>query len=438
MELETYKKLDYKETLSYLFSQLPMYQRVGPVAFKKDLSNTLRLCEKLSEPQKKFKSVHIAGTNGKGSVAHMLAGILQTAGYKTGLYTSPHLKDFRERIKINGKEISEDEVVEFVEQNSVHFESIKPSFFEMTVVMAFNHFAKHKVDIAIVETGLGGRFDSTNILEPILSVITNIGLDHTKMLGDTLEQIAFEKAGIIKQEVPVVVGESSQDTKKVFEEKAKNMNSELIYAGISYVVKSIKENTTGILLDLEKGHEQYKELTIGLRGRYQIKNSLTVLQAIEVLQNLDFEIERADVYDGLLNFPILTGLQGRWQIIQESPMVICDCAHNAEALTVVFEQVSNLKFDSLRIVLGTVDDKDIKPLISVLPKEARYYWCEANIPRALNKEFLQKSAKEYSLDGDVYSSVNEAFMQAKNDADTHDLVLITGSSFIVAEVLTLM
>jgi len=405
--------MTYQDTLNWMFSQLPMYQRQGKTAFKKDLSNTLKLAEHLNNPENKFKSVHVAGTNGKGSTSHILASVLQEAGYKVGLYTSPHLKDFRERIKINGQEVSKHFVIGFIKRNKDFFEANKLSFFEMTVGMAFDYFAKQNVDIAVVEVGLGGRLDSTNIVIPEVSIITNIGLDHTQFLGDTLEAIAFEKGGIIKPNIPVVIGETQKETAPVFKSLAKSCDSEILFADqlVSEVYKS------------------------DLIGSYQSKNIKTVIQTVKQLQGKGFKISKKNIKQGLLKVVKNTGLLGRWQILKERPKVVCDTGHNREGLIYVMQQLSNETFESLHIVFGVVNDKDLRYILDLLPKKATYYFCKPNIPRGLDAEELQQTFSSYKLKGRAYKSVNEAYNSALNNARKDDFIYVGGSTFVVAEII---
>ena len=405
--------MTYQDTLNWMFSQLPMYQRQGKTAFKKDLSNTLKLAEHLNNPENKFKSVHVAGTNGKGSTSHILASVLQEAGYKVGLYTSPHLKDFRERIKINGQEVSKHFVIGFIKRNKDFFEANKLSFFEMTVGMAFDYFAKQNVDIAVVEVGLGGRLDSTNIVTPEVSIITNIGLDHTQFLGDTLEAIAFEKGGIIKPNIPVVIGETQKETAPVFKSLAKSCDSEILFADqlVSEVYKS------------------------DLMGSYQSKNIKTVIQTVKQLQGKGFKISNKNLKQGLLKVVKNTGLLGRWQILKERPKVVCDTGHNREGLIYLMQQLSNETFESLHIVFGVVNDKDLRSILDLLPKKATYYFCKPNIPRGLDAEELQQTFSSYKLKGRAYKSVNEAYNSALNNARKDDFIYVGGSTFVVAEII---
>ncbi len=405
--------MNYQDTINWMFSQLPMYQRQGKSAYKADLHNTQVLAEHLNHPEFKFKTVHVGGTNGKGSTSHMLASVLQEAGYKVGLYTSPHLKDFRERIKINGKEVSKQFVISFIKKHKPFFEQHTLSFFEMTVGMAFDYFSKKKVDIAIIEVGLGGRLDSTNIITPLVSVITNIGLDHTQFLGDTLEKIAGEKAGIIKPNTPVVIGETQIETKSVFTETAKNNNSEIYFAD---------QNITSIL-------------DSDLKGSYQQKNIKTVLQTLQILKQNSFNISQKNIALGLNSVVSNTGLKGRWQILQESPKVICDTAHNKEGLTYVVNQLKTEVYNKLHIVFGVASDKDLSTIIAILPKKATYYFCRPNISRGLDENNLKHTFKAHGFVGKSYSSVNEALSNAKKSAKPEDLIYVGGSTFVVAEII---
>jgi len=404
---------NYQETLDYLFTQLPMYQRVGNAAYKADLSNTHMLCKLLNHPEKKFKSVHVSGTNGKGSTSHMIASVLQEAGYKVGLYTSPHLKDFRERIKINGEMIKEEEVIVFVEQHKKSFEEINLSFFEWTVGLAFDYFAKQAVDLAVIETGLGGRLDSTNVVEPEVSVITNIGMDHVQFLGDNLSAIAKEKAGIIKERVPVVVGETQEEISLVFKEKANEKNTSLSYAD----------------------QEVNEEYDCDLKGIYQQKNLKTALMAIQQLQEKGWKISEQNIKDGLLSVVKNTGLLGRWQTLQTSPLVICDTGHNEEGIKEIVKQLQSISYGNLHIVFGVVNDKSIDKVLDLLPQSARYYFCQANISRALDVIELHGLAIKKELEGESYNSVQEALVAAKKNTEMEDLIFVGGSTFVVAEVL---
>ena len=406
--------MNYNETVNWMFQQLPMYQTQGASAYRKDLTNTILLANHLKNPERNLKCIHVAGTNGKGSTSHMLASIFQEAGYQVGLYTSPHLKDFRERIKINGNEISEEFVTKFVHQHRTFFENNNLSFFEMSVGLAFEYFRAQQVDLAIIEVGMGGRLDSTNIINPIISVITNIGLDHVQFLGNTLELIANEKAGIIKSNVPVVIGEYTTETKTIFKSKALEHQSEIHFAS-----DVIKEDYPSVLL-----------------GNYQIYNKKTVLKTIRVLQSIgEFKINEEHIKSGFLHVIENTGLKGRWQQIQESPKVICDTAHNSDGLKIVLKQVLQQEYNHLHIVLGVVNDKELNTILPLFPINATYYFCKPNIPRGLEATILQEKALANKLIGEVYSSVSEAYMIAKKNANAEDFIFVCGSTFVVAEIL---
>jgi dihydrofolate synthase/folylpolyglutamate synthase len=406
--------MNYQETTAWMFNQLPMYQLQGASAYKKDLTNTHLLINHLGNPHQNLKFIHVAGTNGKGSTSHMLASILQEAGYKVGLYTSPHLKDFRERIKINGTEISEDFVCQFINSNKAFFEANDISFFEMSVGLAFAYFDKEKVDIAIIEVGMGGRLDATNIITPLVSVITNIGLDHTQFLGNTFESIAIEKAGIIKPKIPVVIGEYTPKTKSVFLAKANENNSKIYFAS-----DLITENLPSDLI-----------------GDYQIHNKKTVLQTIKVLNTqTDFNISQNNIESGLLNVVKNTGLLGRWQQLGDFPKIICDTAHNKNGLEIVLNQIKKENYDSLHIVLGMVNDKDLDEVLPLFPKNAIYYFCKPNISRGLDASILQEKAAEFGLNGKTYNSVSDAYKSVKESAGKDDFIYVGGSTFVVAEIL---
>lgn len=448
--------MDYQTTLNYLYSQLPMFTRDGPSAFKKDLGNTFELCKRLGDPQTKFKSVHIGGTNGKGSTSHMLAAILQTAGYKTGLYTSPHLRDFRERIRINGEMISEEHVISFVEQHRADFEDIKPSFFEMTVGMAFEAFAREKVDIAVIEVGLGGRLDSTNIITPLLSVITNIGWDHVNMLGDTLQLIAGEKAGIIKPGVPVIIGEYQLEVADVFTNKAKEQQAPISFASEEWEVVAGgggRRAESGIQKSEERQEfldfkisrlnlslvTHYSPLTthnlrLDLPGTYQLKNVKTVLSAVVELRKQGFMITDEHLRTALRQVKTLTGLHGRWETLNTDPLTICDTGHNPEGIKEVLKNIAATAFEHLHFVIGMVNDKDITKVLSMLPVDATYYFCRPDIPRGLEAESLRLKAESFGLNGNVYRSVKNALAAAQEAAGKNDLVFVGGSTFVVAEV----
>lgn len=419
----------YQQTLDYLYENLPIFQRIGAAAYKADLTNTVRLCDALGNPQEKFKTVHIAGTNGKGSSSHMLAAVLQSAGYKTGLYTSPHLKNFTERIRVNGKEVDESFVVDFVNRIHPAIESIKPSFFEITVAMAFDYFAREKVDVAVIEVGLGGRLDSTNVIHPIVSLITNISWDHMDLLGDTLPKIAFEKAGIIKQETPVVISESQPEVIDVFKKKSLQLKSRITFADEMYEVKN--EGAGRFLVN------ELEEYQLDLRGNYQQKNLAGVLATIDVLRETGFAIADEAVHGGLSQTISLTGLKGRWQKLGDRPVVICDTGHNEAGVKQVLQQIEEQKFDQLHMVWGMVKDKDISKILQLLPKKAHYYFCQAKIPRAMDASELATKASTYDLHGKVIADVNEAIEEAKKSATENDLIFVGGSTFVVAEIFNL-
>jgi len=415
-----------------------MYSRIGAAAFKKDLTNTITLCEHLGNPHLKFKSIHVAGTNGKGSVSHMLAAILQTAGYKTGLYTSPHLKDFRERIKVNGDEISEKFIIAFTEKIKPLIEEIEPSFFEITVAMAFDYFAEQKVDVAVVEVGLGGRFDSTNIITPELSVITNIGWDHMNILGDSLEKIAFEKAGIIKPGVPVIIGETLPGTKSIFEKISAEKNAPLHLATEERSIAGWQWEKHELIVEVaEQGKTDHKKFHLDLPGIYQSKNLLTVLEACSVLKGLGYKLNEDDTRHGLQKTKKITGLHGRWEIIHENPTIILDVGHNEDGIKQIVQQIELTQHHDLHIIIGMVKDKEIDTVLSLLPHSANYYFSQAHIPRALPAETLKEMAGKFNLKGKIVADVNEAIKEAKSKAHKDDLVLVCGSVFLVGEVNTI-
>ena len=429
--------MNYDEAVAYLYARLPMFTRDGASAFKKDLTNTLRLCEALENPHQQFKSVHIAGTNGKGSTSHMLAAILQAAGYKTGLYTSPHLLDFRERIRVNGEMISQQAVADFVNDNLTMIEDVQPSFFEVTVAMAFDHFAKERVDIAVVETGLGGRLDSTNVITPLLSVITNIGYDHTNMLGNTLQEIANEKAGIIKSGVPVVVGEWQPEVAGVFERVANEKGSNLLFASQLWKARVRQTDSLYLYLDIEhRQKEEMLELQMDLKGSYQVKNAATVLCAVDVLKNVGIVIKESDITYALQHVQQFTGLMGRWQTLSDYPLVICDTGHNVDGWREILANISATPYHSLHVVIGMMRDKDLDKILPLLPKDAVYYFCQVDMPRALPAVELRAQAERYGLIGESFAKVSEAVGAAKQEADALDLVFIGGSTFVVAEALS--
>ena len=427
--------MNYQETLDWMFNKLPMYQRVGGAAYKADLNNTIALLDRLGNPHHHFKSVHVAGTNGKGSTSHLLASIFQEAGYKTGLYTSPHLRDFRERIRINGEMISQEQVVSFIEENKAFFEQMQLSFFEMTVGMAFDYFSKEKVDIAIVEVGMGGRLDSTNLITPELSVITNIGLDHVQFLGDTLEKIAGEKAGIIKEGIPVVIGETQAETHAVFEQKAAACHSTIYFADQIFDCDKIHiESQTIQQYDIWKNNNLYLEACeIPLMGNYQKKNLTTVICAIDLLRE-PFQLSDDDIRCGIANVIRNTHLMGRWQILNDDPLTIADTGHNVDGIREVISQLAEMNYNKLHFVIGMVNDKDIDHVLQLLPHHCEYYFCKADIPRGLDAKILAEKAFELGLRGKVYDSVRDAYQSAVNSAHFDDVVFVGGSNFIVAEV----
>ncbi len=447
--------MNYQETLDYLFYALPMFQRVGASAFKKDLHNTIELCNHLGNPERKFKSIHIAGTNGKGSTSHTLAAVLQSAGYKTGLYTSPHLKSFTERIRIDGKEISEDAVVQFVAENKEFLDELKPSFFEMTVGMAFWYFVREKVDIAVIEVGMGGKFDSTNLVTPELCIITNIGWDHMQFLGNTLPLIAGEKAGIIKHRVPVIISQTQEETSSVFKEKASEMQAPIVFADQVWKVKkdgspdSHREKTEdgsnknqeprtqnqerSAIFQIEK-EGSFQQIRFGLLGDYQRFNLPGILGGVSELRKQGWEISDESLATGLAEVTTLTGLKGRWQILAEKPLTICDTGHNEPGIKEILDQLKTYSFKELWMVIGMVQDKDISKILALLPKEANYIFCQAEIPRALAADQLAAKALEEGLKGRVIPNVSEAYNFARKNAGQDDLIFVGGSTFVVAEI----
>ena len=424
----------YAEVIDYLYSRLPMFTRDGASAYKKDLDRTLALCEALDNPQHKFKTIHVAGTNGKGSSSHMLAAILASAGYKTGLYTSPHLVDFRERIRINGEQISEQFVVDYVNTQKDLIEEIQPSFFEATVAMAFDYFAKEEVDIAIIEVGLGGRLDSTNVISPEVCLITNIGMDHMNLLGDTLEEIAGEKAGIIKRNTPVVISETNTNTAPVFQAKAKEENAPIVFA--DQYIKSIRleKDSLAQTIQIEKDSDT-KQYKLDLTGSYQIKNIVGVLAVIDVIREKGFNIGDQAVHNALSNVQKLTGFQGRWQTISTEPLIICDTGHNEDGIKEVIKNLSEISYNNLHIVIGAMKDKDLDHMLPFLPKKAFYYFSNPDMPRAMDATELADKAANYGLVGHISGSVIAALNDAKDNYKSGDLIFVGGSNFVVAEVL---
>ena len=411
--------MDYQETLDYLYSQLPMYQRIGKAAYKADLDNTIALCRLLGNPERSFKSIHIAGTNGKGSTAHYLASIMQEYGLKTGLYTSPHLVDFRERIRIDDKKVPEEFVIDFVNNHRESFREIQPSFFEMTAGMAFAYFGSEKVDIAIIETGMGGRLDSTNVIRPEISVITNIGYDHMQFLGNTLEKIAREKAAIIKRGIPVVIGEKQENVKDIFIEKARGLGSDIIFAVDDWLF----------------ANELMKDLESGPPVEYQKKNIATALVVIRIFNSQGNSIRPDQMKKGIEKVAENTGLMGRWQIIARQPLIICDVGHNYDGLMSTMQQLDGLSYDNLHFVFGSVNDKELGPVFRLLPGDAQYYFCKPDIPRGLDQHELELKARKSGLSGQAYDSVMEAYGHAVDAADEGDLIFVGGSTFVVADLL---
>ena len=427
--------MTYQEAIQYLYESLPMFQRIGQAAFKKDLTNTLAFCEHLGNPQNTFPSVHIAGTNGKGSSAHCIAAVLQAAGYKTGLYTSPHLKEFTERIRINGEEIGQRAIINFVESQRAFLEKLKPSFFETTVAMAFDFFRQEGVDIAVIEVGMGGRLDSTNVIRPLVSLITHIGFDHMQFLGDTLDKIAGEKAGIIKEGIPVVIGERQPETEKVFIDTAHHQNAPIYFAQDRYRAQ-IHEVVDGkYTVDIFRDDILlYEKLPLSLGSHYQLKNLAGILYTLNLLGEKGYRIEDTSVELGLAKAVELTGIKGRWQILRKEPLTICDTGHNQGAIREIVTQLQHLTFDKLFMVLGFSEDKDLSTILPLLPKDARYLFCQAAIPRAMSVQILHKQAQDYGLEGDVFNNVSDAYEKAKAEAKPNDCIFVGGSFFTVAEI----
>ena len=435
--------MSYQDTIDYLYSRLPLFSRIGPAAIKADLHNTIAICDFLGNPQNKFKTIHVAGTNGKGSTSHMLASILQEAGYKTGLYTSPHLYDFRERIKVNGIMCSETFVTSFTNKMKPFIEKVEPSFFEITVGMAFEYFADENVDIAIIETGLGGRLDSTNIINPILSIISNIGMDHMALLGNTLPEIAYEKAGIIKQATPVVISEVIPETKNIFEQKANSLNAPIYYAEEYIQFKSFQNNWQTSLFEFNQPLIHLldaplfpKSFTVecDLPGKYQYKNLKGVLVAMQILATMGWQLSASKILKGLLHVGKNTGLMGRWECIQTTPRIILDVAHNEHGIKALLEQLESLHYAQLHIITGMVKDKDVNAVLNLLPKKAKYYFTQSHIPRALPVSELAAKGNAFDLNGSQFENVNIALQSANKNATANDLILVIGSVFLVAEV----
>lgn len=435
--------MNYEETIDYLYAMLPVFHREGAKAFKPSLANTITLCEHLGNPQAKFKSIHIAGTNGKGSTSHYMASILQSAGYKTGLYTSPHLKEFTERFRINGKSIEKAKIVSFIENHRNLIEDLRPSFFELSVALAFDFFASEKVDVAVIEVGLGGRLDSTNIINPDLSIITNIGFDHMDILGDTLSKIASEKAGIIKPNTPVVISERHEETSKVFIDKANKQNAPIFFAEDNYSVKenaSIESESLSLVVDVYDKNDKkiFNELKSQLIGKYQLKNLIGIFQSMEVLKNLGYEISDEAIRKGIAEVVSLTGLKGRWQVLYQNPLTICDTGHNEHGLKNVLNQIDRLNSSGFikgqkHFILGFVKDKNVQEILQLFPKDANYYFCEANSPRSMAAENLIKIAESIHISGYSILNVNDALKKVRKIAQQDDFIYVGGSTFVVAE-----
>lgn len=429
--------MTYTETTDFLFQQFAMYQKSGGKAYKPGLSNAEELDQYFNHPHQSYKTIHIAGTNGKGSTSHMLASILQMAGYKVGLYTSPHILDFRERIRVSGTPITEDAVVSFIKNHQTVIQQIQPSFFEITVAMAFDYFRERKVDIAIIEVGLGGRFDSTNIIQPILSIVTNIGLDHVAFLGNTLSSIAKEKAGIIKHNTPVVIGEKHQETTEVFEQIATEKQASIIWAQNEYKIPYLLQTVTQRQVINVRKDEQvvYENLELDLLGKYQKHNLITVLAAVNEIQKQEINILEKDIYSGLKQVAKTTGLKGRWQIIGNNPLIVCDAGHNEDGVKQIVEQIKNTAHKELHIIWGMVNDKDINVILQLLPKSAHYYFTRPSIERALSEHTLMTKCQEFGLKGESYNTVTNALAAAKINMKREDFLFIGGSTFIVADCL---
>lgn len=428
--------MNYAQVLDYLYTCLPMYTRIGKAAYKADLDNTIALLDVLGNPHHQLKCIHIAGTNGKGSTSHMMASILQEAGYKTGLYTSPHLLDYRERLKINGVMIEEDYIIQFVERNKEKFDAIQPSFFEWTVALCFQYFYDKKVEVAVIETGLGGRLDSTNVILPDLSIITNIGYDHMDLLGDTLQKIAAEKAGIIKYKTPVVIGETGEETKDVFIQKAAEQQSKIYFADEMIPSQNVIFENGKLEFDIYINHINKYRISSPLAGFYQTKNIATVVQSVSVLQQLGYAISEKNIIEGILKTIENTGLLGRWQILSNQPLTVCDTAHNTHGLAEIVRQLDRIQKQHLHMVIGMVADKDISGVLSLLPKEnTTYYFCKAQLPRALNEEALALQARPFGLTGTTFPTVPLAYEAAKKSASQKDMIYIGGSTFVVGDLL---
>lgn len=428
--------MDYNQTIEYLYSQVPMFHRVGSSAYKDNLENTYKLDNHLGHPHQKYKTIHVGGTNGKGSVSNFLCSILMESGYKVGLYTSPHIVDFKERIRVNGKKISEEFVVDFVEKHKSFFEPLQPSFFELITAMCFEYFAQQKVDIAVIEVGMGGRLDCTNIINPLVSVVTNISLDHTQFLGNTIAEIAKEKAGITKKNTPLILGESNTQYNKVFFEQAELMDAPIILANNKLQTSEgfINQDNELCINVFKAGEICYPQIKSAQTGIYQYKNIITTLATIEELKSIGLNISKENIYDGFKKVNQNTGFYGRWQTISNNPLTICDTGHNEAGIKLVVENLSKIEYNNLRIVIGFVSDKDIEKILKLLPKNAIYYFVNANIARALNSQDLKMQALNHGLMGESYQSVKEGLLQAQKDAKQNDLIFVGGSNFVVAEI----
>lgn len=423
--------MNYSETLEYLYNRLPVFHQIGAAAYKPGLGNSIKMMKKLGNPHQEYSTIHVAGTNGKGSVSHFMAAILQSAGYKVGLYTSPHLVDFRERIRVNGEMIEHNFVIDFIEQHKSLFDTIQPSFFEATMAIAFDYFQKKNVDVAVIEVGLGGRLDSTNIISPVLSIITNIGLDHTEFLGKTLPEIAFEKAGIIKEKTPIIIGETNPETKPVFVEKAKELGAEITFADEKYKLSVVEDSNEKMIVQTENS----ETFEVGLFGNYQLKNISTVLSSVEKLKNMGYAVNSENIHNGLKNVVKLTELQGRWHVIQQNPTVILDTGHNLDGIKNIVVQLSKQRYNQLYMIFGMVDDKDIYSILPLLPKDANYFFTAAKTKRAISAEKLTEIGKREGLQGKMYESVKNAIENVLQIAQKNDLIFIGGSNYIVGEAL---
>lgn len=426
--------MNYQETIDFLYHRLPMFSKIGAAAIKEGLGNTEALSSFLGNPQDSFRTIHIAGTNGKGSTSHMIAAILQKAGYKTGLYTSPHLKDFRERIRINGEMIPEEKVISFTEKISPSINELNPSFFEITVAMAFDFFAEEKVEVAVIEVGLGGRLDSTNIIHPDLAIITNIGWDHMNILGNTLEQIASEKAGIIKEGTPVVIGETQPESAPVFLKFAEEKKAPIVFADKQRFVSDYTQHPGKLQVRIDDHyHQDQKIYELDLHGIYQLKNIITVLESVKQLQNIGYKISEDHIREGLASSRKINGLHGRWELINTSPRIIADVAHNVDGIKQLIMQLEMTDYHHLHIILGMVKDKDVDAVLKLFPKEATYYFTKAQIPRAMQETELLQKATAHELIGKSYTNIGEAMRAAKSHSKEDDLILVCGSVFLVGE-----